>query len=73
MDISTDCCTSWAQCIGGVSRFQQWSMEHSHIRRSGSERAHSADARLYRRIVRETLAARAASREEIRVHVARAV
>ena len=50
--------------------FQQWSVEHSHIRRPGSGRPRSTDARQDRRIVRAVVAA---SREEIRAHVAPAV
>ena len=53
--------------------FEQWSVEHSHIRRPGSGRPCSTDARQDRRIVRAAVAARTASRDEIRAHVARAV
>ena len=44
MDISTDCCTCWAQCIGVCRCLQQWSVEHSHTCRLGSGRPCSTDA-----------------------------
>ena len=53
--------------------FQQWSVEHSHNRRLGSGRPCNIDARQDRRIVQAAVAARTASREEIRAHVAPAV
>ena len=53
--------------------FQQWSVEHPHTRRSGSGRPHSTDSRQDRRIVRIAVAARTASREDIRAYVAHAV
>ena len=61
-NVSTVCCC-----------FEQWSVEHSHYRRPGSGRLHSTDARQGRRIVRAVVAARTASREEIRARVAPAV
>ena len=71
MHISTDCCTCWAQCIGGVLcfYFQQWSMEHFHTRRPGSGRPYSTDTRRDWCIVWAAVAARTASREEIWTHV----
>ena len=51
------------------SFFQQWCVEHSHTRRSGSGRQSITDARQDLRIVRAALAARSASREEISAHV----
>ena len=56
--------------IGGCHCFQQWSVEHFHTSRSGSAWSRNTDARQDRRIVR---AAVAASKEEIRAHVAPAV
>ena len=53
--------------------FQQWSVEHSYTRRSGTGRPRSTDARQDRSIMRAAVAARTASREEIRAHVATAV
>ena len=53
--------------------FQQWSVEHSHTHRPGSGRPRNTDACQERRILRATMAARTASREEIRAHVATAV
>ena len=50
--------------------FQQWSVEHSNTRRPGSGRLRSTDKRQDGHIV---WAAVAASREEIRAHVAPAV
>ena len=53
--------------------FQQWSVGHSHTRTPCSGRPHSIDALQDQRIVRAAVAARTASREEIRVHFAPAV
>ena len=53
--------------------FQQWSVKHSHTRRPVSRRPRSTDARQDRCIVRAEVAARIASREEIRTHIASAV
>ena len=54
---------SWIGHIDGLQNvsmvcrcFEQWSMEHSHIRRPGSGRPHSTDARQDRRIVRAVVA-----------------
>ena len=53
--------------------FQQWSVEYSHTRRPSFERPRSTEARQDRRTVRAAVAARIASREKIRAHVASAV
>ena len=47
----------------------QWSVEHFHTRRPDSERPRSTDARQDRLIVRAPMAARIASREELKAHV----
>ena len=70
MDISTDCCTYWAQCIGAFSN-DLWNIPYSH--RPGSGRERNTDARQDRRIMRAAVAVRTASREEIHAHVAPAV
>ena len=49
--------------------FQQWSVEHYHVRRPGSGRSLSIDSQ-DRRIEQEMVTSRTASREEIRAHVA---
>ena len=48
--------------------FQQWSVDHSHIRRSDSRRPHSTDALQDRRIVYAAVATRTVFGEEIRAH-----
>ena len=63
MDISTNCCTCWAQWSVVCRCFQQWSVENIHTRRPDSDLDD-------RRIVRTAVAARTASREEIPTHVA---
>ena len=73
MDISTDP-AHFGHSVSVVYRcFQQCSVEHSHTRRPGSGQPRSKDARRDQRIVRATVAARTASREEIRAHVAPAI
>ena len=53
--------------VSVVCLFQKWAVEHSYTRRPGSGRPRSIEARQDRRILQ---AAVAASREEIRAHVA---
>ena len=50
--------------------FKQWSVEHSHIRRPGSGRPRSTDARQDQRIPRAAVAARTEFEVEFRAHVA---
>ena len=50
--------------------FQQWSVKHSHTCKPGIRRPRSTDARQDRRIMRAAVAARKASRDELRAHVA---
>ena len=74
MDISTDYCTCWPQCIGGVSLLSaELSVEHSHSLRLGSGRPRCTEESQDRCIVLAVVAARTAYREEIRAHVAFAV
>ena len=75
MDILTYCCTYLSQSIGGVSLLSAvvCSLEHFHIRRVGSGRPRSTDARQDPRFVGAALTARTASRKEIWAHVALAV
>ena len=58
MNISMDCCTCWAQCIGGVSLLSAVVCETFPHRRPGSERPRSIDVCQDRHIMRATVSPR---------------
>ena len=67
----TDCCTCWAQCICGVSLLSAEICGTFHTHRPGTGRPHNTDVRQDLHIVQEAVIAQTASREEIRVPLAR--